>query len=112
MGISRRLLLASCMAAAGGTAAGCSLPPAASATGPASTDASGSPATPAAGGSFPQGFAWGVATSAFQIEGSLTADGRTPSIWDTYTGEKARIADATPPRSHATTTVVGSPTWT
>ncbi|GAB3562360.1 GH1 family beta-glucosidase [Amycolatopsis endophytica] len=34
---------------------------------------------------FPPGFRWGVSTSAFQIEGATTADGRRPSIWDTFT---------------------------
>lgn len=31
----------------------------------------------------PAGFVWGAATAAYQIEGAVAADGRTPSIWDT-----------------------------
>ncbi len=33
---------------------------------------------------FPQGFTWGAATAAYQIEGSAGADGRGPSVWDTF----------------------------
>jgi len=33
---------------------------------------------------FPDGFRWGAATAAYQIEGAVAADGRGPPIWDTF----------------------------
>ncbi|MCH7231842.1 GH1 family beta-glucosidase [Glycomyces sp. L485] len=42
---------------------------------------------------FPSGFAWGAATSSYQVEGSTTADGRGQSIWDTFVSEPGRVVD-------------------
>ncbi|MHB8813332.1 MAG: GH1 family beta-glucosidase [Steroidobacteraceae bacterium] len=42
---------------------------------------------------FPEGFVWGAATSAYQIEGAVTADGRGPSIWDDFCRVPGAIAD-------------------
>ncbi|MEU4834911.1 GH1 family beta-glucosidase [Streptosporangium sp. NPDC023615] len=33
---------------------------------------------------FPAGFAWGLATAAYQIEGAVAEGGREPSIWDVF----------------------------
>jgi beta-glucosidase len=52
----------------------------------------GAPSQPASR-QFPPGFLWGAATSAFQIEGSLDADGRGPSVWDVFARDPTRIAD-------------------
>jgi len=42
---------------------------------------------------FPPSFTWGVATSSFQIEGAATADGKGPSIWDTFSHTPGKVID-------------------
>ncbi|HSD39726.1 MAG TPA: GH1 family beta-glucosidase [Rhodocyclaceae bacterium] len=41
--------------------------------------------------SFPKNFTWGVATSAYQIEGAAREDGRGPSIWDTFSHTPGKV---------------------
>ncbi len=42
---------------------------------------------------FPTDFRLGVATAAYQIEGAVAEDGRTPSIWDTYSHTPGQVVD-------------------
>ena len=40
---------------------------------------------------FPQGFVWGAATAAYQIEGAASTDGRGPSVWDTFSHTPGKV---------------------
>ena len=53
---------------------------------------------------FPPDFLWGAATAAYQIEGAATEDGRTPSIWDTFSHTPGGWSAGTPVTWPATTT--------
>jgi beta-glucosidase len=40
---------------------------------------------------FGDDFLWGVATAAYQIEGAWNADGKSPSVWDTFTHKRGNV---------------------
>ncbi|WP_377270065.1 GH1 family beta-glucosidase [Peterkaempfera sp. SMS 1(5)a] len=40
----------------------------------------------------PDDFLWGAATAAYQIEGAVAEDGRSPSIWDTFSHTPGAVA--------------------
>ncbi|SFC13119.1 beta-glucosidase [Nocardioides terrae] len=41
----------------------------------------------------PEGFVFGTSTSAYQVEGAASEDGRSPSIWDTFAARPGVVVD-------------------
>jgi beta-glucosidase len=42
---------------------------------------------------FGDSFTWGVAHASYQVEGAWNLDGKSPSVWDTFTTRKGKIRD-------------------
>jgi beta-glucosidase len=40
---------------------------------------------------FPSDFIWGTATASYQVEGAYNVDGRSPSIWDTFSKTEGKV---------------------
>ncbi len=74
-------------------AAALAIPVAIAGCGAASATTRAAPSATSAATAGTSGLLWGVATSAYQIEGAVTADGRGVSIWDTFSHTPGKIFD-------------------
>lgn len=87
--LTRRQLLA--LGAAAGTTAALAACTSPATVAPSPTPSAAAWVPPTDPMPFPTGYTWGAATSAFQVEGSTTADGRGPSVWDTFSRRNGRV---------------------